>query len=64
MEMCMNTNRLNPAGLERLHTTMLRHLESGDIPSLITLVARGEHLGRFPPPFDRESFQFNVLGFA
>jgi CubicO group peptidase (beta-lactamase class C family) len=36
----MTSGGLSPAGLERLHDLMARHVDTGRIPGLITLVAR------------------------
>jgi len=35
------TRSLNPAGLDRLHDRLAAHVERGDVPALVALVARG-----------------------
>ena len=40
----MNTKTLNPARVADLHTSMSGYVERGDIPGIVTLIARGEDM--------------------
>src|SRR3954451_13924703 len=40
----MMTNKLNPARVADLHTTMKGYVERGDIPGIVTLIARGDEI--------------------
>jgi CubicO group peptidase (beta-lactamase class C family) len=38
------TDKLNKAQVTDLHMTMTRHVERGEIPGIVTLIARGDEI--------------------